>query len=105
MYSQAQYVSQLQSNSQLAEIHYYMVLNTASGRSALTMAAFYGPLDQQIYKDSFKTYVSMNHLRNAGMWLINVKDRESVVAMLQDCSYGLIWQDGMEGDYWFLMKK
>ncbi len=105
IYSQAQYVSQLKSNGQLAEIHYYMVLNIGSVKRALAMAAFYGPPDRKIYEDSFKTYVSVNHLRDAGMRVIDVKDIDSVVAMIPDRSYGLTLQDGTEGDRWFLMEK
>lgn len=82
-----------------------MVLTTGSIRRPLAMAAFYGPPDKQIYENSYKTYISVHHLRDAGLRVINIKDIESVMAMIPDHSYGLSHRDGTEGDRWFLMEK
>lgn len=42
---------------------------------------------------------------DASLQVIDVKDIKSVVVMIPDHSYGLLHQDGTEGDYWFLMEK
>jgi hypothetical protein len=82
-----------------------MVLSIRSVEWPLAMAAFYGAPDDWLYRHSSKTYISVHHLRDADIRVINVKDIDSVVAMVLDTSYGITHQDGTEGDRWFLMEK
>ncbi len=89
----------------MAEIQFYMVIEVGTCKMALAMAAFYGPPDPELYKRSYKTYVSVPHLRDAGIRVIDMKDIEAVVAMVPDNSYQITHQDGTELDRWFLMEK
>lgn len=66
------------------------------------MAVFYGAPNECLYKHSSKTYVSIPHLRDTKIHIINIKKIESVVAMVLDCPYGLTHQYGNQDDWTFL---
>ncbi len=82
-----------------------MVLTLKSVQTALAMASLYGPLDEHLYTRSSRTYISVQHLRDASICVINVKAINSVVAMVPDLSYGRTCQDGSKINRWFLMEK
>ncbi len=82
-----------------------MLVNVGKTKRPLAMAAFYGAPDECLYERSSKTYVSVPHLRDTGIRVIDIKKIESVVAMVPDHSYGLTHQDGTQDDRWFLMEK
>lgn len=82
-----------------------MVLTVGSAQRSLTMASFYGVPDKNLSERSCKTYVSVKHLRDAGICMIDVKDIDSVIAMVPDNSYGITCHDSSKVDHWFLMEK
>ncbi len=81
-----------------------MVLSIHSVEWPLVMAAFYGAPNDWLYRHCYKTYISIHHLRDADIHVINVKDIDSIVAMVPDTSYGITHHDGTEGNHWFLME-
>lgn len=91
--------------SQLAEILFYMIIDVGTIRRAIAMASFYRPPNIQLYEQSYKTYISVPHLRDTGVHVIDVKDINSVIAMVPDTSYRLSHQDGTKNNRWFLMEK
>jgi hypothetical protein len=69
------------------------------------MVSLYGDHHRQLYEDSSKTYVTMQHLRNSDVRVIDIKSIQSVVMLAPDEQYAKSFKDGSELDRFFLMEK
>lgn len=96
-------------SSELAEVHFYMLLTINGVPVPLAVASFYGPPHQGLYHTSSKTYITVQHFRDVDVRVIDIKAINSVVMMAPDPMYKLQFlegtEDGTEKDRWFMMEK
>lgn len=93
----------MNNETRLAEMQYYFLVDINNSLKALGMASFYGPPNKELYKDSSKTYWTVQHLHD--IQVVDIKTIDSVVMMAPDPRYPLFFQDGSERDQWYLMQK
>ncbi|KAJ7366435.1 hypothetical protein DFH08DRAFT_655999, partial [Mycena albidolilacea] len=64
-----------------AEVHFYLNFRVGEEHKPLAVVLLYGEYYRQFYKDSSKTYVTMQHLRDSDVQVINIKSIQSVVML------------------------
>ncbi|KAL1684575.1 hypothetical protein GGG16DRAFT_34589, partial [Schizophyllum commune] len=68
---------------EFAEIHYFFLLDHGHiKRRALALASFFGPPDQQLYRDSSKTFYSCEDRTNVDVRVVELDTVEAVVGMV-----------------------
>lgn len=88
-----------------AEVHFYLMFKVGEVRKPLAVVSLYGEHHQQLYEDSSKTYVTMQHLGNSGVRVIDVVSILSVVMLAPDEQYAKTYHDGSELNRRYLMEK
>ncbi|KZS94833.1 hypothetical protein SISNIDRAFT_409381 [Sistotremastrum niveocremeum HHB9708] len=86
----------------LAEVKYYFELTWPREQEpvVLAMVSTYGPRDEQLYSESWKTYDSRILFQNHR--IIEANSIQSVVAMIPDTQYS---EGGVASNRWFLVEK
>ncbi|KAJ7041114.1 hypothetical protein C8F04DRAFT_1303728 [Mycena alexandri] len=88
-----------------AEVHFYLIFLVDGVPTPLAVVSFYGEHHQQLYDASSKTYVTMQHLGEAGISVIDIKTIRSVVMLAPDQQYAKMHHDGTEVNRYYLMEK
>lgn len=65
----------------------------------------YGPPHQDIFEASSKTHWTVQHLRDSGLRVVDIKSITAAVMMAPDETYKTRIHDGSEVDRWYLMEK
>ncbi|KAJ7852268.1 hypothetical protein B0H13DRAFT_2359585 [Mycena leptocephala] len=60
---------------------------------------------EQLYRDSSKIYVTMQHLGNQGVRVIDITSIRSVVMLAPEQQYAKTYRDGSELNWFYLMEK
>lgn len=71
----------------------------------VAMVSLYGPPHPGLLAASSYTYWTVQHLRDAGVRVVDAKSIKSVVMMAPDERYKTRFHDGTEVDRWYLMEK
>ncbi|KAJ7763531.1 hypothetical protein DFH07DRAFT_738770 [Mycena maculata] len=91
--------------TRFAEVHFYLSFKVAGVGKPLAVVSLYGEHHHQLYIDSSKTYVTMQHLGNSAVQVIDIKSIQSVVMLAPDEQYARDYHDGSEHNRYFLMEK
>ncbi|KAJ7731697.1 hypothetical protein DFH07DRAFT_713706, partial [Mycena maculata] len=67
--------------TKFAEVHFYLLYMVRGVRKALAVVSFYGDYHRQLYEDSSKMYVTMQHLGNSGVQVIEIESIRSAVTI------------------------
>lgn len=91
----------------IGEVRFYLQLRLNLGRNVKTVAivSCYGPPHPELLELSSHTYWTVQHLRNEGVEVVDVKSIQSVVMMAPDKQYPKRYQDGSELDRWYMMER
>lgn len=76
-----------------------------SERKPLAVVSFYGEHHEELYQASSKTYVTMQHLGNSDVRVIDIESIQSVVMLAPDQQYANLHRDGSELNRYYLMEK
>lgn len=74
-------------------------------RRPLAVVSMYGEHHQQLYEESSKTYITVQHLGNADIRVIDIASIQSVVMLAPDEQYAKDFHDGSEINRWYWMAK
>lgn len=96
---------EINSNSSLAEVHFYMLLDIENSARPVAVASFYGRPHEALFRQSSKTYVTVQHFRDVDIRVIDAKSIKSVVMMAPDERYKTRFEDGTQDSRWFLMER
>lgn len=97
-------------SSYVGEVLYFMRLRVGdidahAAPKPVAMVSFYGPPHPGLLAASSNTYYTVQHLRDAGVRVVDVKSIKSAVTMAPDQRYKTRFHDGTEVDRWYLMEK
>ncbi|KAJ6540106.1 hypothetical protein B0H10DRAFT_2138558, partial [Mycena sp. CBHHK59/15] len=73
--------------SRFAEVHFYVIFIVTGVPTPLAVVSFYSDHHRELYEASSKTYVTMQHLRDLGVSVIDIKSIRSVVMLAPDQQY------------------
>ncbi|KAJ7686204.1 hypothetical protein B0H17DRAFT_1160683 [Mycena rosella] len=91
--------------TRFAEVHFYLMFKVGGARKPLAVVSMFAEHHQQLYQDSSKTYVTMQHLGNSDIRVIDIKSIQSVVMLAPDEQYAKLYKDGSEVNRFYLMEK
>ncbi|KAJ7789224.1 hypothetical protein B0H14DRAFT_2627433 [Mycena olivaceomarginata] len=100
-----QYLIQCDGRTRFAEVHFYMNFKVREEHKPLAVVSLYGEHHQQLYEDSSKPYVTMQHLGDSDVRVIDIKSIQSAVMLAPDEQYAKSFQDGTQLNRFFLMEK
>ncbi|KIY46007.1 hypothetical protein FISHEDRAFT_75854 [Fistulina hepatica ATCC 64428] len=95
------------SEERFAEVHFYFQFLVNGHDAALGFVSCFGFPDPDCYKKSVGTYITMPHLRDVDVRVVDVKDIISVVMMAPDPNFvaDSVAQPGISTTHWVLMEK
>jgi hypothetical protein len=96
---------QLDGRTRFAEVRFYIKFRVGTEHKPLAVVSLYGEHNQRLYDESSKTYVTMQHLGNSGVHVIDIKSIQSVVMLAPDEQYAKTFHDGSELNRFYLMEK
>ncbi|KAJ7705824.1 hypothetical protein B0H16DRAFT_1346030 [Mycena metata] len=88
-----------------AEVHFYLIFKVGDVRKPLAVVSMYGEHHAELFQESSKTYVTMQHLGNSDVRVIDVDCIQSAVMLAPDQQYPKVHHDGSELNRWYLMEK
>ncbi|KAF9066907.1 hypothetical protein BDP27DRAFT_1384101 [Rhodocollybia butyracea] len=88
-----------------AEIHYFTTFAVHDTVKFVAVGSFYGAPHQELYEQSSRTYVSVQHFRDVDIRVFDAKAILSVVTLFPDPCYPVFFQDGSQVDQYALMQK
>ena len=80
-------------------------INDSSVIKPVALVSIFGPPHSGLLNSSSMTYWTVQHLREAGTHVIDLKTIDAVVTMAPDPTYQKFYQDGTEVDRWYLTEK
>ncbi|KAL0570579.1 hypothetical protein V5O48_011382 [Marasmius crinis-equi] len=89
----------------IAEIHFYAHLTLLDKDHFVAVGSFYGEPHPELYRQSNKTYITVQHAQDIDVRVVPIKSILSVVMMAPDPRYPLFFRDGTEKDRYFLMRR
>ncbi|KAJ7513079.1 hypothetical protein B0H11DRAFT_1843533 [Mycena galericulata] len=91
--------------TRFAEVHFYMMFKIGEVRKPLAVISLYGEHHKRLYEDSSKMYVTMQHLGNLDVRVIDIKSIQSAVMLAPDEQYAKTYNDASALNRWYLMEK
>ncbi|KAJ7783928.1 hypothetical protein DFH07DRAFT_727206 [Mycena maculata] len=91
--------------SRNVKVHFYLMFKVGEVRKPQAVVSLYGEHHQQLYNDSSKSYVTMQHLGNSGVRVIDIDSILAAVMLAPDEQYANTYHDGSELNRWYLMEK
>lgn len=89
----------------IGEVRYFTILTIANIESAVAVVSRYSERHSQLWEQSFHTYWTAEHMGDANVEVIPIKDIQATVMMAPDLQYRNSIQDGTENNRWYLMER
>ncbi|KAJ7279615.1 hypothetical protein C8J57DRAFT_1058944 [Mycena rebaudengoi] len=91
--------------SRFAEVHFFMLFKIGEVRKPLAVASLFGDHHRRLYDESSKTYVTMQHLGDTDVRVLDIHSIKSAVMLAPDQQYAKMYKDGSQMNRYYLMEK